>query len=139
MAADLNFCKNCGARNERNAQDKGNSSAGWIAFAAMLLGGIGLFGFYPILRELLRSPLETPAVVVLMIAYLVAVLAMFSILVAQIRRTGDSNRKRVVPQVPDLTQRAPLRSATTAQLEGPREAPASVTEHTTRTLEEIPR
>jgi hypothetical protein len=137
MPESLNYCKNCGARNERNAPVAGNSSARPMAFVAMMIGMIGLFGFYWILRELLRSPLDPMVVVILMIVYTVAVLAMFSIPIGVWRRTADIRIKG--SDRPDAYHpTASFRAVNTAQLEEPREMPASVTEHTTRTLDQVP-
>ena len=81
MPESLNYCNNCGARNERNALIVGNNSAKPMAVAAVLIGGFGLFGFYPIMRELLLSRLDPAVIVILMVAYLGAVVLMFSVLV----------------------------------------------------------
>jgi hypothetical protein len=137
MPESLNFCKNCGARNERNAPAGGNNSARPMAFVAMVIGMTGLFGFYGILRELLRSPLDPMVVVILMVVYTVTLLAMFSIPIGIWRRSVDS-RTRQPEQTDAYHPPASFRAVNTAQLEEPREMPASVTEHTTRTLDQVP-
>ena len=137
MPESLNFCENCGARNERNAPVIGNYSAGPFAFVAVMIGVIGLFGFYGILRELLRSPLDPMVVVILMVVYTFAVLAMFTIPIGVWRRTAEARIKGSGPS--DTYQpTASFRAVNTAQLEEPREMPASVTDHTTRTLDKVP-
>ncbi len=137
MPESLNYCKNCGARNERNALIVSNNSARPLGLAAVLIGGFGLFGFFFVLRELLRNPLDPALIVVLMVAYLAAVVLMFSILVGHIwKNSGDIRIKgaeRAHEDGPAL-----FRGINTEQLEEPREMPVSVTEHTTRTLGHIP-
>jgi hypothetical protein len=137
MPESLNYCKNCGARNERNAPVAGGSSARPMAFVAMMIGVIGLFGFYGILRELLRSPLDPMVVVILMIVYSVALLAMFAIPISVWRRSEEARTKGTGGREP-YHPTASFRAVNTAQLEEPREMPASVTEHTTRTLDQVP-
>lgn len=137
MPESLNFCKNCGARNERNAPAVGENSARSFAFVAMVIGVMGMFGFYGILRELLRSPLDPMVVVILMVVYTFAVLAMFSIPIGVWRRTAETRIKGSGPS--DAYQpAASFRAVNTAQLEEFREPIMSVTDHTTRTLDKVP-
>lgn len=138
MPESLNYCNNCGARNERNELIVGNSSAKPLAVAAVLIGGFGLFGFYPILRELLLSRLDPIMLVALMVAYLAAVVLMFSILVGHIWKNSGDIRIKGAERADEHQPTASLRAVNTAQLEEPRERPASVTEHTTRTLDGVP-
>jgi hypothetical protein len=135
MPETLNYCNNCGARNERNPPVAGNAPRG-LVFASMMIGMFGLFGFYGILRELLRTPLDPSVVVILMIVYSVALLAMFSIPIGVARRCSDTRTKKT-GRADAYRPPASFRSVNTAQLEEPRDMPASVTEHTTRTLDEI--
>ncbi len=138
MPEDLNYCKNCGARNERNALIVGNSSARPLAFAAVVIGAVGLGGFFPILRELLRNPLDPALIVVLMVAYLAAVVVMFSVLVGHIWKNSGDIRIQGAERAGDNQHLPAFQRLNTAQLAEPREMPASVTEHTTRTLDQVP-
>jgi hypothetical protein len=133
---DLNFCKNCGARNERNSVSDDGRLKGLAMSAAAFIGVFGLVGFYFVMRELLRSPTMTPAAVFLILmAYLVATIVMFGIFLRMARPDRTSTTMRPTPTHP--VEHGYLRPVTTAQLEEPREMPASVTEHTTRTLDEV--
>ncbi|MBV9242518.1 MAG: hypothetical protein JO314_10975 [Acidobacteria bacterium] len=137
-AEDLNYCKNCGRRNERNPLIIGNSSFRPLSVGAVAIGCVGLVGFFPIMRELLRNQVEPAAMVILMVAYLAAVVIMFSILVGHIwKNSGDIRVKQKNSYHPNDVN-GYLRPPTTAQLPDVRERPASVTEHTTRTLDEVP-
>jgi hypothetical protein len=138
MPESLNYCKNCGARNERNALIVSNSSGRPLGIAAVVIGGFGLFGFYPVLRELLHSPLDPAVIVILMVAYLAAVVLMFSILVGHIWKNAGDIRIKGAERADTYQPPASFRAVNTAQLEEPREMPLSVTDHTTRTLDEVP-
>jgi hypothetical protein len=137
-AENLNYCKNCGQRNERNSLVIGNSSSRPFAMGATAIGVVGLVGFFPVLRELLHNSVDPTVMVILLVAYLATVFLMFSVLVGHIwKSSGDIRIKQNEGHdVPDAN--AYLRPASTAQLHEPRDMPASVTEHTTRTLDEVP-
>jgi len=136
-ADNLNFCKNCGARNEHRPLVTTGPSLRRLLVAAVALGAVGITGFFPILRELLRSGVDPTAMVVLLIAYLATVLLMFAILVGHIwKNTGEPQIKGSGQETPYRDQY--FRGVNTAQLPEPMDRPASVTEHTTRTLDEIP-
>ena len=137
LAADnLNYCKNCGKRNEQNRLPVGNSSSRGLSYGAVAIGTIGLAFFFPVLRELLRSGVDPTVMVILLVAYLATVLAMFSILVGHVwKNAGDIRIKGAEQRTPDPEPY--FRAVNTAQLPGPTEMPASVTEHTTRTLDEV--
>ena len=135
---DLNYCKNCGVRNDRNPLVIGNSASRPFALGASAIGMVGLVGFFPVLRELLHSGVEPAVMVVLLVAYLATVFLMFSVLVGHIWKNSGDIRVKGGRQPEQDTAQQYLRPATTAQLKEPRDSPGSVTEHTTRTLDEIP-
>lgn len=134
---DLNFCKNCGARNERNVVSDDGRMKGLAMAAASFIGIFGLVGFFFVLRELLRNPTVTPpALFFILVAYLFATIFMFTVFIRMAK--GSRTWTGMTPTQRHPTEHGYVRPATTAQLEEPREMPASVTEHTTRTLEEVP-
>lgn len=104
-----------------------------LGIGSVFIGIVGLMAFYPILRELLRSPIHPVALVAIMVVYVIAVISMFSVLLISSRKEpvkkDGVNADYTVPQA--------LRGANTAQLPEPTEMPASVTENTTRTLDQI--
>ncbi|HEX3102251.1 MAG TPA: zinc ribbon domain-containing protein [Pyrinomonadaceae bacterium] len=137
ISDNLNYCNNCGARNEKNPLVVGNSSSRLIGISAPIVGVIGLVGFVEILKTLLNSRLETPAVVIILLAYLGIVFLMFAVLLGHIwKRSGDirikSHDREEGYKVSDG-----FRGVNTAQLEEPRQ-PASVTDRTTKILENVP-
>jgi hypothetical protein len=136
---DLNYCKNCGARNEKNALDGNHRVAGLAMSAAAVIGVSGLVGFFFVMRELLRSPASTPGgTFFILVAYLIALLVMFTIFIRMAKTTGAVGSSSTKSSKAAATSPAYLRPITTAQLREPHEMPASVTEHTTRTLDEVP-
>ena len=138
LTENLNYCNNCGARNEKNAAVVGNSSSKILGIAGAFIGMVGLVGFVEVLKILLRSPLDTWAIVVILIAYLVVVFSMFAVLIGHVwKHSGDIRIKSKDRESKDNMPNT-FRGVTTAQLSEPSGFPASVTEHTTRTLENVP-
>jgi len=104
--------------------------------AAGAIGVIGLIAVFPMLKILLESRLDQPAVLMILFGYLVTVFLLVMMPVAYAwKRSGDTI---VYPDeqndyAPPQTFRGPV----TARLEAHREPAVSVTEHTTRTLDEV--
>lgn len=138
MADDLNFCKNCGARNERNIASNDGRLKGLAMSAAAFIGVTGLVGFFFVMRELLDHPLITPgATFFIVCAYLLALLIMFGIFI-RLSKVDRTLWKSGSSRVPTGMRGEYIGPRNTAQLNEPHDMPASVTEHTTRTLEEVP-
>ena len=80
-ADDVSFCKNCGYRTmpEHVVDDSGLRKLALISGGA--IGVVGLMAFYPLLRELLRSPVSPDTMVIVLVAYLLTVGLMFTVLV----------------------------------------------------------
>jgi hypothetical protein len=90
MNGNLNYCNSCGTRVERNKLVVANSSQKPFAIAAALIGGGGLFGVIPLLKILLESRLDPPAVLFLLVAYLVTLFLMFAVLIGHVwKHSGD--------------------------------------------------
>jgi len=130
---DLNYCKNCGFRTERSREDDPQRIKRLAVVAVAAIGAVGLGGFFPIVRELLRNGVAQGTMVILLAAYLVTLLLMFTVLVRHAFKSSDDRRTIKPSHVPD--QPTYFRAVNTAQLP---DMPASVTEHTTRTLDEVP-
>ena len=141
VADHLNYCNACGSRIETNALVVSNASSKLFAASAGAIGVIGLICFVPLLQTLLGRSLDTAAVIIILLAYLVTVLVMFSILVGHVwKHSGDI---RIKTKDDDPADRyAPPRSfrnINTNQLEEASSEPiGSVTDQTTRTLDEAP-
>src|SRR4051794_23476144 len=132
-ADDLNYCKNCGFRTERPRDEDPQRLRRLALVASAAIGAVGLVGFFSILRELLHSPVAPGVMMILLVAYLVTLLVMFTVLVRHAFKNSDEKRNFRPSQVPE--QPVYFRAVSTAQLP---DMPASVTEHTTRTLDEVP-
>lgn len=135
---NLNYCNNCGARNEKNPLVVGNSSQRLFILAAGFIGLVGIIGFIPLLQELLRSHLDQPAILMILFAYLVTIFLMFAVLVGHTWKKSGDIRIKAKGTREDHAPYQELRPVTTAQLNEARERPASVTENTTRTLDHVP-
>jgi len=138
MAAEINYCKNCGARNERHSLIVRNSSSGIMGVGAVFIGIVGIIAFYPIMRELLINHVDPTALVLLMATYVVAVLGMFAVLVGHTWKNSGDIRIKSAEHGDSYLPPAPFSRTNTARLTEARERPASVTEHTTRALDEVP-
>lgn len=86
---------------------------------------------------LLGNGIEPKFVTMIAIAYLAAVFGICYTLLSQVPKLIDARLKSNII-VHETTQPQQLRPLTTAQLEEFREPAMSVTDHTTRTLEEMP-
>jgi hypothetical protein len=132
-ADDLNYCKNCGFRTERASHEDPQRLKRLALVAGTAIGAVGLICFFTVLRELLRNSVAPGTMVLLLVAYLVTLSLMFIVLVRQAFKNSDDRRTNSTSRVPE--QPAYFRAVNTAQLP---DMPASVTEHTTRTLDEVP-
>jgi hypothetical protein len=141
IADHLNYCNSCGTRIEKNPLVVSNSSSTYLARSLPIVGGFGFLGFIAVLKILLDNPrLDASAVVFILVAYLIALFLICAMMIGHIwKHSGDIRVKPQEPRLPnDYVSPASFRSATTAQLEEAREPAISVTEHTTRTLDEVP-
>src|SRR5436305_1517105 len=84
ISDNLNYCSGCGNRIEKNPLMVGNRASGYFAYAAGFIGVGALFGAYGILKILLESRLDPPAIIIIFVAYLLTALLLFSILVGHV-------------------------------------------------------
>jgi hypothetical protein len=135
LTQNLNFCQNCGARSKGEASDSQGPLGMFIASAGAI-GVVGLIAFFPILNVLLNNQVHPALFAVVIFAYLLTLLTLFSVMVGNAKKLagigGHSSKNK------DLEDRSPVsfRGPITSQLEP--HQPSSVTDHTTRTLEEVP-
>lgn len=138
LSVNLNYCNSCGARNEKNALVVSNSSNRMMGFAGPAVAIVGLIGFIEVLKMLLNSRLDSPAVILILLAYLLTVFLMFAVLIGHVwKRSGDI-RIKSKDRDDDYNAPSSFRGVNTAQLGEPRQPAMSVTENTTRTLENVP-
>jgi hypothetical protein len=142
IAEHLNYCNGCGARIEKNPLIVSNASSPYLAKSVAVVGMVGFIGFIGVLKLLLDSGggLDVPAKVIILLAYLATLFLICAMMVGHMwKHSGDIRVKQNEPKVPnDYRSPATLRPITTAQLEEYGQPAASVTEHTTRTLDQVP-
>jgi hypothetical protein len=138
LPAHLNYCNHCGARNAKNMREQGSPPSGLLVAAGATIGCVGLLATIGILKVLLESRLDPGAVVVVIIAYLAALVIMFGTFMGFLWKGHARVKDANIAGTQFYNPPASLRPVTTSQLESPRGEPAvSVTEHTTRTLDEV--
>jgi hypothetical protein len=140
---NLNYCNNCGAK---IVKDGGlpvrNSASPILAIAVGFFGVAGLFGFIMMLKILLESRLDQPAILTILIAYLVTLFLLCSVIVGQIwKHSGETKgNSDQTPEDYSAPAKQFHRTVNTNQLEEAREPfIGSVTENTTRTFDKVPR
>ncbi len=135
MNPDLHYCNSCGFRLQGGSGSDGGSIAESLAKAVGWIGVVGLITFVFVLAILFANAVDPGVVVVVSFFYLGAVFAICSKLLSNIKsvRGTDSSFPKSSKETP-----GELSPANTNQLEPAKTPPASVTDHTTRTLDKVP-
>ncbi|HEY0460914.1 MAG TPA: hypothetical protein VGC97_17395 [Pyrinomonadaceae bacterium] len=138
---NLNYCNVCGAKIIKGTLPvRAASPASVLSIAVGFFGTAGLLGFIVILKVLLESRLDQPAILMILVAYLVTLFLICAVLVGQLWSFSGSSAKTEFNQAPeDYAPPKQMRAVSTNQLEEPA-APfiGSVTENTTRTFDKVP-
>lgn len=137
LQTGLNYCSRCGRRVAEDQQG-GSGFAPTPPVIAAITAGVGFFCFMLVLRVLTRSDVPPNQFIPISFVYFSALFGIcFMIL-----RHGSAAIKNEAARTehPEQVAAEPvyIRPANTAQLPEPSDLPASVTEHTTRTLEKTP-
>jgi hypothetical protein len=135
----LKYCNNCGAKLANNALSVNNASSPTLPIAVGFFGVAGLFGFIMMLKILLESRLDQPSVLIVLIAYLVALFLICRVIIGNTFRRSDSRKDQseTEPESYAPPQQI-LHRGITNQLIEPREPfIGSVTDNTTRTLDKV--
>jgi hypothetical protein len=135
----MNYCNGCGAPTE-NSQLVPDTKAGRLfIISGTFIVLIGIIAFFPILLTLLGSPIDTAAKILLILSYLATVLLMFTATMTmgwkQINATGQ--RKTKNEERDDYRRPTSFRDINTSQLPTGDPGFGSVTDSTTRTLDEV--
>lgn len=130
----LNYCNSCGAKLVDNAEEKSGSRLQNITTSIGFIGVFGLVGFIFLVKLLLENNVLEGVIIVISLAYLATIFGISYFLINQLNPKSESVESDV-----EFRTDAPkaFRSANTSQLEEPKQAPASVVENTTRTLDEV--
>lgn len=137
IRADLNYCSRCGAEVARGKP--GNQTiAETLSAAVGAIGVFGLLGFVAIMWMMLRYGVDWLGAAGVTVVYLTTLFGLCFLMLRQTAALTHGTAKR--PTNDDSGSGAPayLARASTAQLGESTDRPASVTEHTTKTLDKVP-
>ncbi len=136
LKAGLNYCNRCGGKVARAVSGNDSVAKG----LATSLGYIGLFGFLSlvaIVAILIGNEVDAPVIVVVTAMFLATLFGISFIILRQISKLSEKTTESNQTNTPSINVKE-LNSPITNQLEEPKHAPASVVEHTTRTLDKVP-
>ena len=138
----LNYCKNCGAKIAKEEEETPSSMMGSMLYSTtfIALGGFGIL--IGLVSVLLKNGFDQKGIMLIAVVYLAALSAICYMLLSQLPKLIDVklNRKQEsAPPESEGYQPPQLFAKSTAQLEEQRETVMSVTDHTTRTLDKVPR
>lgn len=133
---NLNYCSDCGARVEREKQDYSLRKSN-PANSVVYLGVFGLGGFIFLVLSLLKRNLDPSAVFAFSALYVVALFGVCFMFLRYSSKGSEKDAKNKT-EISDYSAPKNFRSEITNQLSAPQSEPIpSVTENTTRTLDEI--
>ncbi|MEZ5308524.1 MAG: zinc ribbon domain-containing protein [Pyrinomonadaceae bacterium] len=126
---DLNYCNSCGFRLS-SGSDRSELVSGVRTLG--VFGGIGLIGFVFLILMMIDRNLETPALIVIGALYLFSLLGVCGLVIWYLKSAMNLPRQSASA---DYKKPPVLKVPDTGKLPEATFVPASVTEHTTRTLE----
>ncbi len=142
VSSKLSFCNNCGNRLSGEPEDKDGTPGKMLDNILTTLFLIVMFGLgilVGLVAVLLGNEVRTEVVTTIVIAYLSVIFGICFTLVRQVPKLIDAKLRGSTYPVAEESLVAPqLKAPNTAQLDEYREPANSVTDHTTRTLEEVP-
>lgn len=132
----LNFCNRCGGKIEKSKNSDVQSKYQNIAG---VVGAVGLGGMIAIVifaLKLLKEGVDIGAIGVIIGMFLITILAIIYMVITLIPKYLEKPSSQEIAQTEYVAPRN-LSAANTAQLEEPKQFPASVIEDTTRALDEV--
>jgi uncharacterized membrane protein YvbJ len=133
----LNYCKNCGARIDKSAGESGTATV--LQYLSMGAGFVGLGGLgltLALIAILLKNKVVPELIVVLAALFVILIFAICFMMIQQISKlissSPVSNDKFSERNTPERVS-----PANTAQLNEAREPLMSVTDTTTKSLDEV--
>lgn len=140
ISGETNFCNRCGTRiNKAEAAEvtaNTNRLSLFIVVATTVLGVAGFAFMAGIIALLLGKGAESKAIIFIAFAFASAIFGICYALIQQLSKAIDRTTTAKLYSMREDTTSHNLASPVTSQLPPQRETPASVTERTTRTLEE---
>lgn len=141
IGEDLNFCSRCGERVNKNelaeSSKKQSEMLDNLAITAIFIGLGGLGCLVGLVAVLLGGNVIPQVIVLIVLSYLAAWFGVCFKLLGQISKLVDANLEKKKSKEDESVEPLQLATPRTAQLESPREPVISVTENTTRTLDEV--
>jgi hypothetical protein len=132
----LNYCNGCGAKLAKPDAETDKTVSRSLAESLGYIGVFGLVGFIFVLVILVKNGIGGPDLMGILFLYLAAVFGVCFLVLRQIKNFTNAP----VAPPPNFSNTQPLNqlgAPNTAQLEEPKQPPASVTDNTTRTLDEV--
>ncbi len=131
----LNYCNSCGVRIVDAEDIKSGSKGQNVSTAISYIGIAGIIGFIALVKLLSEKNIDTPAMVMILIAFSATIFGICFMLIKQLSGNSEKSNQHIEFQndVPRT-----IKSVDTNQLEEPKHTPASVIENTTRILDKVP-
>ena len=138
ISAELNYCKSCGMRllsEEKSGNSNRILATLIITFGVITIVGLGIL--LALIALLLDRGASEKTFGIIVVFYLASFTAIEFVLGTQISKLINANVTKEKKNAIGVASPTQLSMPTTAQLEEYRQPAQSVTEHTTRTLEEV--
>ena len=132
----LNYCNICGGKLTNDTDNSHEPILNSLIISITLISLVGLGCVIGLVAMLLGNGVAQPTIVFLAIFFLLALLGIVFTVGKQISKLIDSKLVKNT-QTNDIILPHQLSAPTTAQLEEPKKQPFSVTDNTTRTLDEV--
>lgn len=133
----LNYCNSCGARLAKDSDEETpKSMLDNILTTVFLVVLFGLGILVGLVAVLLQNGVDHKAVMMISIFYLAAVSGICYMLLSQMPKLIEARLNNKFFEN-DATAPVQISAPNTAQLEEPKQTPASVTDNTTRTLDKV--
>lgn len=136
IQAELNFCSRCGTKVSKIDSEMQKSVADNLASSLGYIGGFGLTGFVFLVWILVTNSVKGPDLIFITFFYLAALFGVCFLILQQIKRSSEKSAAKTIDLQNDF-QINQIGAVDTARLAEAKPAPISVTENTTRTLEEV--
>ena len=133
---ELNYCSRCGMRVAKIDSENANAVCEGLSASLGYVGGFGFVGFIFVALILVKNGVHPTALTFISFFYLAALVGVCFLILEQIRAAREKSTAEKINFQSDF-QTVLLNAPNTAQLEEPKQQPISVTENTTRTLDEV--
>lgn len=132
----LNFCSRCGGKIEKKDASVSVSAYQSIGTTVGVVGLGGMIALVILSLKFLKEGIDIGSIAGIIAMFLVSILAMVYMIIRLMPKYYEKSSPEA-PAVDRYVAPRSLHSAKTAQLEEPKQSPASVIENTTRTLDEV--